>query len=82
MARKNTAEIHAVSVEDPHDVTHAVSRIDHYGVTSFPISDEINKIGHLGSHRVIRREITSRKKLTKIEPVTGHIGKRSETQKT
>ena len=82
MAGENAAEIHVVPVKDPQDVSHSVSGIHHYGVTSFSISDEIHEIGHLGGHRVIGREIPSRKKLTKIEPVTGHTGKRSETQKT
>ena len=81
VAGEHPTQVHVVAIEDVKNVGDSVRGVNNYRVAGVPITDEVHEVGHLRGHRIFSGEVTTRKQLTEIEPVTGHSRKRTDVQK-
>ena len=83
VGHQHPGQMHAVGLEDVHEILRRVGGIHHDGVTGLPVPDQVGEVAHLLGDHVAGREVAARQQLPEVETLgVGHTGQRMHPRAT
>ena len=69
---EHPGHLHTVGLHEVEELVDGVGRIDQHALVRRPVADGVGEVDHLLRNRILRREVSPRKQLAKVEAVGRH----------